>query len=160
MRPPTWRDYEAIHDVETAAFGREAEAVLAKRVRDEGDALVELVAEENGEIVGHIVFSRMTTQPPERRLAGLAPVAVRPDAQGRGIGDALCRAGIEAVRALGAEAVVVLGDPKYYERFGFSAEAAARIASPYAGNPAFMALELVAGSLAEPVAANYPPAFG
>ena len=73
---------------------------------------------------------------------------------------ALCRAGIEAVRALGAEAVVVLGHPTYYPRFGFSAEAARLIASPYAGRPSFMALELKAGALASPLKVAYPAAFG
>jgi len=87
-------------------------------------------------------------------------VAVAPEAQGRGIGAALCRAGIEAVRALGVEAVVVLGHPDYYPRFGFSAEAARRLASPYAGSPAFMALELAPGALAAPLKVDYPAAFG
>ena len=96
---------------------------------------------------------------PTARL-GWAPVAVSPEAQGRGIGDALCRAGIEALRALGVEAVVVLGHPDYYPRFGFSAAAAKPLASPYAGSPAFMAMELAPGALAEPLKADYPAAFG
>jgi len=117
------------------------------------------VAERDGQVVGHILFSRMTTKP-ARFMAGLAPVAVAPQAQGRGIGDALCRAGIEALRALGVEAVVVLGHPDYYPRFGFSAAAAKSLASPYAGSPAFMAMELAPGALAEPLKADYPAAFG
>ena len=84
---------------------------------------------------------------------------MRPDHQGRGVGEALCRAGIEAVRALGAEAIVVLGHPTYYPRFGFSAAAAKLIASPFAGNPAFMAMELEPGALAQPVDVAYPAAF-
>jgi putative acetyltransferase len=64
------------------------------------------------------------------------------------------------VRALGAEAVVVLGHPSYYPRFGFSAKAARSIASPYAGNAAFMAMELTPGALAQPLKADYPAAFG
>ncbi|HVM99458.1 MAG TPA: N-acetyltransferase [Caulobacteraceae bacterium] len=160
VRPPKARDFQAIHDVETAAFGREAEAEIARRVREEGEALVELVFEEAGEITGHILFSRTTTDPADRRIAALGPVAVRPDAQGRGVGEALCDAGIEAVKALGAEAVVVLGHATYYPRFGFSHAAVASIASPYADLPAFMALELVPGALATPVKVAYPRAFG
>ena len=136
-----------------------AESAIIEGVRAEGAALVELVAEAAGEVVGHVLFSRMTVTP-DRFIAALGPVAVRPDVQGRGHGDALCRAGIEAVRARGAEAVVVLGHPTYYPRFGFSHAAAANIVSPYAGRPAFMAMELAQGALAGPVKADYPAAFG
>ena len=159
MRPATAADHAAIRRVEIAAFGREDEARMVEAARAEGAVLAELVAEQNGEIVGHILFSRMTVTP-ARFFAGLAPVAVSPKAQGRGIGAALCRAGIEAVRTLGAAAVVVLGHPDYYPRFGFSAEAARRLASPYAGSPAFMALELTPGALAAPLKVDYPAAFG
>jgi putative acetyltransferase len=64
------------------------------------------------------------------------------------------------VRALGADAVVVLGHPAYYPRFGFSAEAAKPLVSPYAGSPAFMALELIPGALAATRRVFYPAAFG
>jgi putative acetyltransferase len=160
VREPKFRDFEAIHEVETAAFGRELEADIARRVREEGEVLAELVFEEAGEITGHIVMSRTTTDPPGRRIAALGPVAVRPDAQARGVGAILCRAGIEAVKAAGAEAVVVLGHETYYPRFGFSHAAAANIVSPYAHLAAFMALELTPGALAGPVTVNYPRAFG
>jgi putative acetyltransferase len=85
---------------------------------------------------------------------------VRPDLQNGGFGDALCRAGIDAVRALGAEAVVVLGHPPYYPRFGFSHEAASKIASPFSDRPAFMAMALVPGALDAPLKVDYPAAFG
>jgi putative acetyltransferase len=159
VRSATDADHAAIRRVEAAAFGRDDEAGMVEAARAEGAALAELVEERDGEVVGHILFSRMTVTP-ARFFAGLAPVAVTPGAQRRGIGDALCRAGIEAVRALGAEAVVVLGHPDYYPRFGFSAEAARRLASPYAGSPAFMALELAPGALARPLKVDYPAAFG
>ena len=159
MRPATAADHAAIRAVETAAFGRPDEADMVEAARAEGAALVELVAEADGEIVGHILFSRMTVTPP-RLIVGLAPVAVSPGAQSRGIGAELCRAGIAAARALGAEAVVVLGHPDYYPRFGFSAAAAAKLASPYAGSPAFMALELAPGALGDPLRVDYPAAFG
>jgi putative acetyltransferase len=151
---------EAISALVQAAFNtsRFDEAAMVENSRAEGGAWVELVAEENGEIVGHILMNRMTVTP-HKLMAGLAPVGVAPAWQGRGIGDALCRAGIEAVRALGAEAVVVLGHPDYYPRFGFSAASAARLASPYAGNPAFMAMELTPGALADPLKVDYPAAF-
>lgn len=153
------KDFAPIHAVEAAAFGRKDEALLVENVRAEGAALVELVAEEDGQVVGHILFSRMTCEP-MRRFAGLAPVAVLPDVQGRGWGEALCRAGIEQLRRMGAEAVVVLGHVDYYRRFGFSRDAAKLIASPYAHLPAFMAMELAPGALAAPIKADYPRAFG
>jgi putative acetyltransferase len=159
VRAPKPQDFAAIHAVEAAAFEREDEALIVDAVRAEGAALVELVAEEEGQIVGHILFSRMTCKP-ARRMSALAPVAVLPDAQGRGWGQVLCRAGIEELRRMGAEAVVVLGHVDYYPRFGFSREAAKLIASPYAHLPAFMALELVPGALAVPIKVDYPRAFG
>ena len=166
MRLATEADHAAIRALTDAAFGPRpltatypAESDIIEGVRAEGAALVELVAEADGEVVGHVLFSRMTVSPP-RFFAALGPVAVRPDAQGRGHGEALCRAGIAAVRALGAEAVVVLGHPTYYPRFGFAHDAAKLIASPYADRPAFMAMELIPGALAAPLEADYPAAFG
>ena len=158
MRLATEADHAAVRAVTDAAFGGPAESRIIEGVRAAGAALVELVAQADGELVGHVLFSRMTVSPP-KFLAALGPVAVRPGAQGRGHGSALCRTGIEAVRALGAEAVVVLGHPAYYPRFGFTHEAAKLIASPYADRPAFMAMELVPGALARPLKADYPAAF-
>jgi putative acetyltransferase len=158
VRPATPADHAAIHAVEAAAFGQEDEARMVEAARAQGAALVELVAEQDGRIVGHILFNRMTTDPP-RLVAGLAPVAVTPEAQGRGIGQALCRAGIEAARSLGAEAVVVLGHPTYYPRFGFSHALAAPLASSYASREAFMGLELTPGALRPPLKVAYPAAF-
>lgn len=160
MRPATRADHDAIRRLTDAAFGGPLESQIIEGVRAENAVLAELVAEDHaGEIVGHVLFSRMTVRP-LRFFAALGPVAVRPDAQHRGIGDTLCRSGIEAVRALGAEAVIVLCHPLYYPRFGFSRAAAANVVSPYASHgEAFMALELVAGALAAPLKADYPTAF-
>ena len=159
IRPATPADHAAIRAVVAAAFGQKAEAEIVDGVRDEDRVLVELVAEQDGEIVGHVLFNRMRTDPP-RFIAGLGPLAVAPAFQSAGVGAALSRAGIEACRALGALAIVVLGHPPYYPRFGFSAGAARRVVSPFAGNPAFMALELVPGALDEPIKVDYPAAFG
>jgi putative acetyltransferase len=93
-------------------------------------------------------------------LAGLGPVAVDPGRQSAGAGSALIRGGVEALRRIGVDAIIVLGHPTYYPRFGFSAEAAANVASPYAGRPSFMAMELWPRALERPLRADYPPAFG
>jgi putative acetyltransferase len=161
LRPARPADHAAITAVIDAAFDKSShgEASIVVGVRAEGRALAELVAEENGRIVGHILFSRMRCDP-ERFVAGLGPLAVEPACQSTGIGSDLSRAGIEACRALGVEAVVVLGHPPYYPRFGFSAEAARLVASPFAGSTAFMALALVPGALDQPIKVDYPAAFG
>ena len=159
MRPATPGDWGAIHAVEAAAFGREDEALIVEGVRAEGRALVELVAEREGRVVGHVLFNRMATEP-ERFVAGLGPVAVAPAFQGQGIGDALCRAGIEALKRMGCGGVVVLGHPTYYPRFGFSHALAEPLGSPYAVREAFMALELTPGALSPPLSVSYPAAFG
>ncbi|MFI4975996.1 MAG: GNAT family N-acetyltransferase [Caulobacterales bacterium] len=161
VRPATEADYPAIRAVTQAAFAGSSgdEAGIIEGVRTEGLALVELVAEADCEIVGHVLFSRMRSEP-ERAIAALGPLAVAPAAQRTGVGSALSRAGIAACRAAGMEAVVVLGHPPYYPRFGFSAEAARTLASPYAGRPAFMALALAPGALDAPLKVDYPAAFG
>ena len=95
---------------------------------------------------------------PVRALA-LAPMAMRPDRQRRGVGSRLLSAALDRCRAGGAEAIFVLGHPAYYARFGFSADLAARIASPFAG-PNFMALELLHDAFSGAAGAVvYPPAF-
>ena len=159
VRPATPGDWGAIHAVETAAFGREDEALMVEASRAEGAALLELVEEREGRVVGHILLNRMITSP-SRFIAGIAPVAVEPAFQGQGIGDALCRAGIAAMKAMGAGGVVLLGHPTYYPRFGFSHALAAPLGSPYADQEAFMALELTPGALSPPLRVDYPAAFG
>ncbi|HEV2363914.1 MAG TPA: N-acetyltransferase [Caulobacteraceae bacterium] len=159
IRAAAPEDHASIAAVVEAAFGRPDEARIVDGVRAEGAELVELVAEDAGEIIGHVLFSRMSVSPPHF-VAALGPLAVAPRRQNRGAGTALCRAGIGACRELGAEVVVVLGHPAYYPRFGFSHAAAAKLASPYAARSAFMALALTDGALDEPLKVGYPAAFG
>jgi putative acetyltransferase len=151
-------DFPAVRSLVAAAFGRTDEADIVETVRTGGAALVELVAEAGGEIVGHVLFNRMTCAP-ALLAAGLAPLAVAPSRQGQGIGAALVRRGLDACRARGAKGCVVLGAPPYYGRFGFTA-APATIASPYAGLAAFQSLEFESGVFARPIAVQYPSAFG
>lgn len=161
IRPTEPADAAGIRAVHEAAFPSAAEADLVEALGRDGDALVSLVEERQGEIVGHVLLSRMTVSGDgeELRAVGLAPVGVRPGYQGGGIGGALIQAALAIARASGEQLVFVLGEPDYYGRFGFSAEAAAPFASPYAG-PYFMALALRPGFV-PPVAgsAAYAPAF-
>ena len=95
------------------------EAAIVDALRSEGDLSLSMVAEVDGEIVGHIAFSQSVTSDGERGWVALGPVAVRPDRQGTGIGRALIERGIAMCYGLGAKGVVVLGDPALYRRFGF-----------------------------------------
>jgi putative acetyltransferase len=161
IRPERPGDRDAVREVHRLAFGRDDEGRLVDALRAGGFCRVALVAEDEGRVVGHVFFSALPIVTPSATLdsLALAPLAVVPDRQGLGIGSALVRDGLRACRDNGHLIVVVLGHPAYYRRFGFSAEKSARLASPYAG-PAFMALDLVPGSL-DGVAGEvrYPPPF-
>jgi len=157
-------DRDAIRAVQSAAFGRADEAELALRLWAREPACISLVAEADGAVVGHVLFSPVSVD--GRRLEpspyGLGPVGVLPSLQRSGAGKALCRAGIDACRKAGAPFVVVLGHPPYYPRFGFVP--AVRFGLTFADAPprdAFMALELEPGALANASGrVRYAPEFG
>ncbi len=138
IRAVTPADHLAIRAMLVAAFPTPGEADLVEQLRAGGEAAIELVAVPEDSVAGHILFSPM--QAPLRALA-LAPVAVAPDRRRQGIGAALIRAGHERAREQGWDAIFVLGDPDYYQRFGYDVSLAASFASPYAG-PYFMAVAL------------------
>ena len=145
------------------AFVGNYEAELVDALREAGDAPIALVATADDELVGHILLAtvgiRMDGRP-VRSLA-LAEMAVHADLQGGGIGGQLVEAGLAKARTQGVEAVVVLGHPTYYPRFGFRAGSARRLQTPFRGGDAFMALALVEGALdGEDGVVTYPPAFG
>jgi putative acetyltransferase len=131
-------DEAAIGQVLATAFGGDAEVRLVQGLREAGDGVVELVALDAGEIVGHVLLSRMRAPFP---ALALAPLAVRPDRQHRGVGSALARQAIGRAKDEGWAAIFVLGAPGYYGRFGFDVPLAEGFVSPYAGEH-FMALAL------------------
>jgi putative acetyltransferase len=151
-------DHPAIAEVNELAFGQPDEARLIERLRAGGDVLFELVAVQDGRIDGHILFSRLFADRSEM-FAALAPMAVRPGLQRAGTGSRLVRAGLDSAREFGAHGVLVLGHRTYYPRFGFLAETAARVTSPYSGSPSFMALALEKGAFDQPLSVAYPDAF-
>lgn len=155
---PEWAGH--VDEILAAAFPGPEEATLVQALRASGEAVVELVALEDNIVVGHILLSRLVAKPPTIRLAGLAPVAVAPARQRAGIGGALIREGLARAKAVGFDAVAVLGDPAYYGRFGFHPDLAARaLRSPYDGR-AYQALELRARALeGGPWTVTYPAAF-
>jgi putative acetyltransferase len=162
VRPEAITDHAAIRQVNGLAFGGEDEARLVDALRDSGHVRTSLVAEADGVVVGHILFSDLPimTQKGEVMGLSLAPLAVVPSHQRRGIGSMLAREGLRVCRDAGHRVVVVLGHPEFYPRFGFSANMGEPLKSPYSG-PAFMALELVPGALRGIEGeVRYPPPFG
>ena len=143
------KDWAAVHAVNVAAFETPAEADLVDALREQAQPLVSLVAEDNGAIVGHIMFSPVSLPGhPSLRIMGLAPMAVSPERQRQGIGSALCAGGLEQCKQLGFGAVVVLGHPAFYPRFGFLSSARFGIGCEYeVPEEVFMAMELQAGCL-------------
>ena len=161
IRPESVEDGEAIRHVHRVAFDGSTEASLVDRLRDDRLVVVSLVAVEDGQIVGHILFSRLPihTSTVVIPAVALAPMGVIPDRQRQGIGSALVREGLRACRAAGERIVIVLGHPEYYPRFGFSSALASRLRNPF-NRSAFMALELESGALAGVLGdVRYPPAF-
>jgi putative acetyltransferase len=155
-------DREQIRHVNAAAFGRSDEADLIDTLRQEGFVLLSLVAEVDRQIIGHILFSRMTVETAQGPVAAvsLAPMAVLPDHQCRQVGSQLVCRGLAELRERGERIVIVLGHKEYYPRFGFTSEKASNLASSFPPE-AFMALELSEGALAGiHGAVKYPSAFG
>lgn len=162
LRPAEPEDYGAIRGVLRSAFETAAEADLAEALRAEGCVVLELVAESDEGVSGHILYSELPIEGAGRTVRGaaLAPVAVHPGQQRLGIGGALIHMSLAMLAHEGVEAVVVVGHPEYYPRFGFSASLAADLETPFPG-PHLMALELEPGVL-EGWAARprYARAFG
>lgn len=155
-------DEPRIREVNEQAFGEPLEARLVDALRGTPDYL-SLVATLDERVVGHILFTPVTIDPPvdHHRIAGLAPMAVRPGHQRSGIGSQLIRAGLEECRRDGYSAVVVLGHPEYYPRFGFAPANTFGLTCEFPSPPeAFMAIELEAGALAGIAGvARYRPEF-
>jgi len=155
-------DRVTVRAVNISAFELPSEADLVDALRQQAQPVVSLVAEENGEIVGHIMFSPVfLSDHPELKMMGLAPMAVAPVHQRKGTGSALVRAGLDQCRQLDFVAVVVLGHPEYYPRFGFSPSSRFGIDSEYdVPEEVFMAMELQPEALSGKTGrVTYHPAF-
>ena len=142
-------DDERIAFIVRRAFGGQGEVDLVAALRSEGAMACEFVAERDGHgLIGHIAFSRLDMRSTDRQLeaVALAPLAVLPTHQRQGAGSALVEFGLAHLRARSVDIAVVLGEPAYYSRFGFSALLARLLHAPYSGE-AFQALELAPGVL-------------
>jgi putative acetyltransferase len=149
IREENERDWPAVFSINQAAFPTVAEANLVNTLRAQCSPIISLVAEESETVIGHILFSPVQLSGhPQLFLMGLAPMAVLPEQQGKGIGSALIKAGLEKCRGLRVGAVVLLGHVAYYPRFGFVPSVRYGIRCEYkAPEDAFMVLELQAGYL-------------
>jgi len=114
-------DSEIINSIISCAFETDAEANLVERLRRTADPFWSIVAEVGGALVGHVLLTSVTLEdaPDGMRLMGLAPLAVLPNHQKQGVGAALMEAAINKCRSEGVAAIVLLGNPAYYGRFGF-----------------------------------------
>ena len=146
IRAEQGEDLSGVRQVHTTSFPTPAEADLVDALRAAGRLTISLVAEVDGELVGHIGFSPVTLADTSDGL-GLAPVAVLPEHRRRGIAGALIRRGLELCRRRGAGFVVVLGDPDYYRRFGFAPAGGRGLRDEYGGGDAFQVLELREGAI-------------
>lgn len=156
------KDIQAIRQVNETAFTSPAEANLVDVLRKECKPILSLVAEEGGQVVGHILFSPVRLTGYEAlKLMGLGPMAVRPGWQRKGIGPALVRAGLEKCSEAGYGAAVVLGHTWFYPQFGFKPSVSYGIRCEYpAPEEAFMVVELQPGYLAGASGTiKYHPAF-
>lgn len=159
-------DDDAVDAVLRAAFDGDGEARLVRALRKSGAAEIDLVAEAGGAIAGMVVFSPVEAKTAQGTTAGLglAPVAVDPERQRGGLGQALIAAGLDRAAARGAPYVIVLGEPAYYARFGF--RPASRRGWSWDADPegeagdAFQLLVLDEARTPHNAVAAYHPAFG
>lgn len=129
IRPESSDDFPAIRRILIAAFAdhpysHQTEHLIVEALRASNALTVGLVAEVDGNVVGQIAFSPVKINDADCSWLGLGPVAVLPSLQKRGIGKALVEEGLKTIRGLGAQGCVLVGDPAYYERFGFRHDAA------------------------------------
>lgn len=117
-------DLQKIHAVTVAAFlhaphASHTEQLIVQALRDSGALSVSLVAEDSGQVLGHVALSPVTIADGAEGWYGLGPISVAPSEQGRGIGTRLMVAALDELKGIGASGCVLLGDPAYYQRFGF-----------------------------------------
>jgi putative acetyltransferase len=159
IRKEQTQDIPQVRDILCAAFPTDAESRLVEALRANGKAIISLVAIRDGQVLGHILFSPVSTSPtsPAKGI-GLAPVAVHPDVQSQGIGSALIEAGLQLCKDLGYDYCAVLGNPKYYQRFGFAKASPLGMQNEYGVDEEFMLTRFSECDLA-PGVIKYAPEF-
>ncbi len=142
IRPETQQDHQAVESILLSAFPTGAESKVVNAIRENGNAVISLVAVLDEKVIGHILFSPVTTHPPtpEKGLS-LAPVAVDPVHQSQGVGSKLIRAGLQICIDLQYDYAVVLGSPNYYMRFGFRKANSFGLQNEYGVDAEFMVIK-------------------
>jgi putative acetyltransferase len=152
IKKETKDDHDVIDEVNTLAFGREFEGQLVRKIRSGQNFIEELslVALDETTVVGHVLLSKIKIQQGEREYEtlALAPLAVRPDYQQKGIGKKLVRTGLEKAKNLGFGSVIVVGHSDYFPQFGFQKASQWNIKCSFdVPDEAFMAIQLIPGDL-------------
>jgi putative acetyltransferase len=132
IRPETPGDHAVIREILIAAFANhphshQTEHLIVEGLRADNALTASLVAEVDGDVVGQIAFSPVKIGGKDHGWLALGPIAVFPSFQKQGIGQALVNEGLEAIRKLGAQGCVLVGDPAFYRRFGFEHNPALRM---------------------------------
>ena len=151
-----------IQNVHKRAFNGQYEQRLVEMLRNACRVSLSLVAVVEDQVVGHVLFSPVTFDPPleKHRWVALGPIGVLPEYQGRGIGSRLVRRGLDGCRSEGCDGVVLLGPPRFYSRFGFAQASQHGLSSEFGSGAAFQATELRQGALADIEGqVVYPPEF-
>jgi len=164
VRPETAEDIRAIDVVHISAFGGEAEAQLVSALRESAtyNRELSLVAELGGRIVGHVLLTRVPLRKDgaEKNVLALGPMSVVPSQSHRGIGSELINASINLAKDKGYGAMVVLGHPEYYKRFGFVSARDKQVSCNLpAPEDALTVMEIVAANLAGGGHVEYPEPF-
>lgn len=161
LRQEMPQDAQAVREITSMAFAPKAysdgtEADLPAALHADGDMVVSLVAVEGDAVLGHVAFSPVTIDGAACGWMGLGPIAVHPDRQLQGIGSALITEGLARIKAMGAKGCVLIGDPRYYHRFGFVGDGALRYQDLSAELVQWVSLD---GSTPKGVL-GFAPAFG
>lgn len=164
IRQETPQDFQAVYEINHLAFEQEGESQLIEKIR-KGKTFVRelsLVAVQNEKVIGHILFSKIKIIGEQSYPSlTLAPMAVHPDFQNKGIGSKLVIAGLQIAKNLSFEHVIVLGHKDFYPNFGFQKASKWGVQCPFeVPDDHFMAIELLEGSLENKGGfVKYPPVF-